>query len=267
MLPIESYYFLLHAFDVLGRRLFGEEWTRQEYRQAPLPSPEEVTAERAPLEQRIAELDARQEEIEQDIGRSLSAGQLDSLKGDKAALITERTACRERLSHLYRIDDRYRHEYETFTRRRETEKRLFGALASGQLAASYGGLCNLDWEGWSRERGFKVYLETSLVVAPRLRGGARRASVLIPRDAFDEWLKTVLPITAGAIATLSPEEQCRAWLTSLAASGQKPKAKTALCEEALKRFPGLGPRGFRRVWDLHVPASWRRKGRPDAPGK
>ncbi len=50
MFPFDQYYFLLHAYDVLGRHLYGPDWTGQELKETPLDAPEIVEQMRAPLE-------------------------------------------------------------------------------------------------------------------------------------------------------------------------------------------------------------------------
>lgn len=267
MLIVDDFYFLLHAFDRLGRYLFGESWTGQEFKSRSLPTPDEVAADRAPLEAHREELDGRLRRIDEALSRAILQADIDRLKGERAALILEQTEVRSRLFAMPSATDGYRLDWEDFSRRQRTEHILLDALQTGRINAQFAEGQIIDWSGLHRDREFKVYLALSQVKAPRLRSPIRRGAALIRRNAFDEWLKGILPIHPGAIASLSPEEQCRAWIVGLGNSGQKPKPKPELWEEAQGLFPGLSKKAFERLWAQHAPDSWRRKGRPQSPKK
>jgi hypothetical protein len=70
----------------------------------------------------------------------------------------------------------------------------------------------------------------------------------------------VQPTTIGA------ENQCRRWLaTMMRKAPTQPKPKTAVREEALRKFPGLAKRSFDRAWNSAVRETnahkWRAPGR------
>lgn len=260
----DSHLYLLHAFDLLGRRLHGARWNGQEYRAAKRQPPDDVSAARAPFERSIADLDRRQAAIAEARRRTVAADEIARLADEERAVIAERQSLRNQLRELPEPDDSYATAWQAYSRRLETERLLVDALRSGKLQVQFPSGTVVDWPYWERDAGFKLFLELSMVKVPRHRSGAGRGSVLFRRDAFEEWLKTVLPYDEGDQAQLPPEERCRAWLVDLVGKMQKPGRKEALRSEAMVRFPGLSKRAFDRIWEKHTPSNWRTAGRrPD----
>ena len=64
MIGLDQYYYLLQACDALGRRLFGSKWSPQDFTQPRLDPPEILAERRAPIERRLDEVNARDDEIE-----------------------------------------------------------------------------------------------------------------------------------------------------------------------------------------------------------
>ena len=265
MLPLENYYFLLHAFDVLGRRLYPTDWTGDEFDQRDMEAPGEVAAKLKPVDEKLAEIDAELEANAAAIRRETGEAEMASLQQKRVELFANRTAALDERRPLQKLDDTYSRDYAAYQRRIKTEEALFGALESGKIRAQYGRSLLLDWASWSHEPGFKCYLELSLLKAPHRRSGLSRAAVLIRREEFDQWLQTRWPTDPVARAAMLMEQRCEEWLANFVRDndGKKPSSKSMIYVSAKKALTGLPRRLFDRVWSGQVvPADWRRKGAP-----
>ena len=263
MIALDQYYYLLQAYDALGRRLFGREWTGQDLLQPRIDPPEILAERRAPLEQKLKAIDARDDEGAAAMQRLMSEEERDRLKEEKAALFAERAELQQDLGRLPALNDDYRRSYDAYARSEKAKAMLFGALNSGSVKAQAGLGMLIDWPYWSRARRFRCDLDLSLVILPHTFSSRRRDSVLIRKDHFDAWLKTVTPLSPELIAQLEPEALCRAWLREL---GQKhpdrsPFKKTAMRADAKRDFR-VSANVFDRLWDDVVPVTWKRAGAP-----
>ena len=264
MLPLEEYYFLLHAFDRLGRRLYPSEWTGDEFEQSPMNSPEVIAARREPIEKGLSEIG-----LEIDAARAAIARTTDE---------AEIAAHKERLPQLFEERSDLQivcADVDSTTTITASLRPIKGELRPRQccsarskpenIHAQYGRGLMIDWAAWSRERGFKCYLALSLVAAPRLRSGMRRATVLIRRDEFEKWLQLTWPDDPAARAAMSMEQRCEEWLADFVrkSDGKKPLGKPSIYADAKRDIPGLPRRVFDRVWSGRVvPPLWRKKGAP-----
>lgn len=261
---LESDYFLLHAFDRLGRHLFDHDWTGREFRAREVPSPDDVAAQQADLELQLAALNTAIEDADQAIARSVDAEEILKLKEKKEALITERAGLRTPFYQFPSAAKSLRLDWECFQRRTQTENSLFSALKAERLKAETTDGMIIDWPAWERERGFRCYLDLSMVRVPPTRSSVRRYSVLLRREPFEDWLKTILPIAPSALADIDPKDRCRVWLIEIATPQAQPIPKPMALEQAQALFPGLAKRAFDRVWASTVPAHWQKPGRRKA---
>lgn len=75
-------------------------------------------------------------------------------------------------------------------------------------------------------------------------------------DILRRWPNAQGKTPSREVGTVGAEYRCRAWLTDLMKTNPyKPRPKQALREEAKKRFPNLGNRGFDRAWAAAVAQS------------
>jgi hypothetical protein len=123
-----QFYFLLEAYDRLGQHLYGVEWDHLEIFKPAMRSPEEIEAERAPLERQYAEAQAEIERCDREIKDTLSASRVEQLNAEKARQFELRNEAAQVLSDKLKIDDRYRQRYRQFERRCRTEETLVAAL-------------------------------------------------------------------------------------------------------------------------------------------
>ncbi|MRG73928.1 hypothetical protein GH722_19390 [Alphaproteobacteria bacterium HT1-32] len=90
MINFDDYYFLLHAYDVLGRHLYGDGWDGTEYKQDSVPSPSEVDEKRKPHIESIQLIEPRLNEIAKAISKEVRAEAIHKLKTEEADLLARR---------------------------------------------------------------------------------------------------------------------------------------------------------------------------------
>jgi len=264
MLSDDSHYYLLQAFNHLGRHLFGDEWTGQEFQAPPATDPREITTKIEPLAPRQAELEQEMKTLTEAKGRTTDADEIARLNSELARLTDERNA----VANLgYKLEQDLRSaqgDWPPFDRHTRTLETLLSAFRSKLIRADTPNGVGIEWADWEQAGGFVCYLALSLVCAPRLRSSVRRFSVIVRKDGFAEWIKSVTPINEKALAETPPEQRCRAWLPGFMAAQTFPVPKPDVRAEAQKRFPGLSKRAFDRVWSDTAPEHRRRGGRPKA---
>lgn len=261
MRSLDAHYFLLHAFDRLGRRLHGDEWDAQEYKVAPCRSPEEIEAQRRELQNGLDEIAAKIDALNGQIGKTVNADEIASFKQRMDELEAARTDIREVFYRLPHDMTGPQRDWDRHTRKQQTELLLLQALTDEKLFAYEPGGMRIEWRSWSLYPGFKCSLDLSLIRVPAHCSGQRRMSVLLHKEDFDKWLQTVLPVSESALAQTSPEDRCRAWLVEIALPSAPPARKAEMCSEAMQRFPGLSERAFNRLWDAIAPEHWKKSGR------
>jgi hypothetical protein len=138
MFPFDRYYFLLHAYDVLGRHLYGTDWTGQELMAARLDAPEVIEQKRAPFESRIAAVNARDDEIRAAVGRETKEELVAALRQESEALFVERVQLQRTLYRLPTPNDDYRRSYVAYERAEKTKAVLTEALESEAIRAQAG---------------------------------------------------------------------------------------------------------------------------------
>jgi len=121
---------LANAFNFLGKHLYASQWSGQELSCAPLLSPQDLDAKRAPIEKQVTELER----------------QMDANPDNKQDLVTTRNALLHELWEIGEADEEYKGRYQVFERKLETEKVLLNGLTSKSLTA------NLDLSEKSRQR-------------------------------------------------------------------------------------------------------------------
>jgi hypothetical protein len=266
MLPLEDYYFLLHAFDRLGRRLFPQ-WRGDEIAQRCIDPPEVVAAAREPHETRIKEIYAEHDKLEAINAKITDEAKTAANKQTMKGLLEERTGLMERLLPMAQLNEAYHRERANYERRVKTEQLFFGALKSGALRAQLLAGPYVDWPAWSREHGFKCYLALSLVVVPRRQLAMRRGTALIRRTEFEAWLRSATPPHPAARAKMTAEDKFAEWLEEFIRKndGKKPMDRRSIFALARAEIEGLSGRACQRAWPRFAPPDWRKRGAP--PGR
>jgi hypothetical protein len=264
MLPLEEYYFLLHAFDRLGRHLF-EEWSGDELAQRPTCPLRFIAATRDPLDKHIADIHARWDELDGENRRILDGDKIEKNSVAMAALLEERNALQQRLLSFPQVNDDYRRDRGAFERQRIAKTLLLGALQSGVIRAQFGTGLIIDWATWEHYPGFRCSLELSLVMAPRVLSQQRRGTALIRRVEFDAWLSKTFPKTEPVAPeeSLTPVDRCEGWLLKLTrdSDGKRPGTRDAILARAREAISGLTERQFLVAWSRVAPEDWKKSGR------
>jgi hypothetical protein len=279
---LTAHYSLLQAFDLIGRRIFGDDWTGSEAWTRRSDDPAVTMKERAAVGRELAE-------IEQQIaalGIQINYPENESQKAEAQAKYQE-------LSDLRRTgEDRYRHfpvEYDTwiadhaaYARRSQVEDIIMGAFSSRELDLVFGAGQVLPWEDWRHRPGFKVYINLSLIRMPD-RYISRHGIVQSDRDStvspsnpyrepgryvafvkaetFNDWLGKFAP-NPDSPGSLAPEAQCRSMIKEMVLMNHNSVPKKEDCwQECKRRIPKLSERAFNRQWADLTPDDWKAGGR------
>ncbi|MBF0168090.1 MAG: hypothetical protein HQL45_10710 [Alphaproteobacteria bacterium] len=263
LLVRDNHYFLIEAFQLLGKRLFGPEWQGDEWKAEKLDAPDVVVAKRTPLEAELSESDRQIAQIEDAISKNVKADKIENLKQEKRGLLARQQDIHKALRNLYVPDKCYQSRYAAFVRRHETEARLSEALRTDSIPSRILGGIILNGSHWQSRAGYRHMIDLSLIVLPRLVYSKRRGTVLVPMAECGAWLETLMPIVVDPEAPPSPEFQCVEFLRQIFAKGEPYPYSTKLqyLEAATRKFPGLSKRAFDRVWGNHAPDSQKKRGR------
>lgn len=260
------FYFLEEAFDLLGRHLYASQWDGREITARPIAAPTNVDEQRAELTAGIAELDGVIHALNEQRSKCVDSAEMEAISAKRSEEEEERQRLTLAIGKLPYFDDHDRRRLEIWQRRTTAHETLLDAFRAGHLKAwSARGLemTLIDPELWRREhRGFACYLDLSLVVLPRTWSGQRRGVVKIRIQDFQNWLASVLPVAVEAVGTLSKEDRARIWLQDFVRENAHRVVLKREVHEAMDKAVGdPGKRAFKRLWETHVPAAWRKRGR------
>ena len=256
---MQRLYILLEAFDRLGARIYGDQWTGME---PWATSPEASLALRQERQQASAEVkpvDAEIKTAQHAFDRAIDNDERNQASATLHKLREQKKPLSEKLDSIPDVSDAYIRDQAAFERRRETEAILRDGLKQGRIRLQFGPDMILDWRDWREAPRSRLYIALSMATVAERLSSLRRAPVFIDRTEFDAWLREIVPLNPDAQQP-TPEELCAAFLR---AEIRKPKSKRRdeYLDEAMAKFPGLTHRGFKRVWDETVPASWKESGR------
>lgn len=261
---VRNRYLLSEAFELVGRHLFGDEWTGNELDAQPGPSPDDLRAEYESGGRSRDEVDAEIEKLRNHMREKLlSEAETRQLQAQIEALQARRQAITDRLISPIAQDDPRVWLYENYQRRRTAEETLIGAIKEGKFPV-WGGQLGMEPRLWS-ERHFRYSIELSIVRLPQTFSSKRHQSTRIPEAQFDSWLVTLKPLTPSAEKQLSNEDQCRMLFERWIAGGDQKKSKKEYFLEAKEEVPDLSWRAFDSLWRQRAPAEWRKFGRRQWP--
>ena len=253
-------YFLLEAFHLLGVHLFGDTWTGLEPWARPTEPPDSLRESRRALIARrrvVQDLIAKHEQAFND---AVDKAEQDRENATLHRLQGELEAIQRETALHPTITDSHVSDHAQFERREKAEATLKSALLDGQLHLQYGNGTLVDFARWSKDRDFALYINLSMIRAPRNRSSLRRAVAHLDRSKFEGWLRTVPPLHESAVP-LDAEEQVRHFLRAHAA-GPRQQSKDQYFEQAKAAIPDLPRRAFDRVWAAEAPTHWKRPGAP-----
>lgn len=151
---ISGHYLLLQAFDLTGRKIFGDEWRGDEAFARDSEDPASVSGERRNIQDRIKTLAASAVPH-----NAILASHADDEECQKASdalhhINQELGQLKERLAMLPDVTGAWLADHVAFKRRRDIEGKLFEAFRSGDLDLQVGPHEIVQWRSWSRQPDF-----------------------------------------------------------------------------------------------------------------
>ncbi len=262
VLLVRKDYLLSEAFEMIGKRLYGTEWTSLEICANKQPAPEELEKRYADNEKARDQAHIELGEIEAQIAKTTSATKIQSLKRKLAAIHSRLPDIHSELD-LTRPDGAWRESAATYQRKLKAERMLIDALAQRKIQSHNGWNQTHDNHFWGGHPHFRHSIALSIVRMPKQYSSRGWEPSRINEGEFDKWLDTVEPVTSSALAQVTREDQCVAWLRRSVetSGGQQTKSKADYFTEASVQIAGLTEREFNRAWPRTVPASWKGGGR------
>ena len=262
-MDFDSYYTLLHAFDLTGRSMFGKSWEGGEVGAILVEAPDAILERKTSIESRLLRLREEDHRLQLQAEEDVSDVERNAITQDSNRVWDERDTLRKELNSLPVVSDSWIDDVDFFKRRQAVEAELRNAFRTSELTIVLYSGRHVAFENWETEPHFVVSFALSIVVLPpRARGGRgpRRSAGFVRKVELHSWLKRFSENEAMA-GELSAEAQCRAWLRELAKK-KKEKGKADYRDQALQLFSGLSGRKFDSLWaeDSIIPISWKKPG-------
>jgi phosphoglycerate-specific signal transduction histidine kinase len=256
---VRKQYLLYEAFELTGRRLFGNDWNGYELGKSPVPSPEELARARLPYLEAYQQIEAELSDIDKQVARSLSASEIEELNERRIAAQDRLQQATSALNSHPEPTESTAWLYETYQRKVVTETTLIEAIKRGTITVNNGRNWTINNLLWSHPH-FGYDIELSVVRLPRFSGMRRFQPAWLEERQFDSWLLTLEPLTESARTLLSRLDQCRLFLDQQVAAGGQAKSKKAYLAEAQDKIKGLTAVDFNEAWKDRVP-DWTAGGR------
>jgi hypothetical protein len=262
MTPFRELLSLADAAELIGRRLYGETWTGSEYAYTEArKSPEEIAAERKPLEEERDAAEAKLRETEAAIQKTMDEKENRWLAAQRGKLETRIGQLNGSLGFHHTLNEIVIDAYNAHERWKTATDTLLRAIRDRRFMVHDGRGRELNQSVWSNPK-FHYYLNLSIVINPRVSGEPRRQAARIYTDQFKKWVETLPPIVAPKREPSTKELVTEFLQREFAAMGARPrKMKQALREKAQKEITGLSERMFERVWAAEAPTELRKAGR------
>ncbi|MZR30237.1 hypothetical protein [Sneathiella litorea] len=257
---LDNYYFLLQAFDRLGRHLYRSDWTGMEAFASPSDDP-------VILKNQLKELDDQLDTIELE---KMALFQ----KGGRLEMGQEKEQIDQRLFELQKQEQEllnqkcalpsYREtliaDYDQYQRGRQAREILFLGFANKKVKALFGLDQIIDWKLWRDYESFEVSVTLSLATAPPEYSTRGDAPVFVSKDSFEQWLTTLQPLVESEPEILTKKEQTIRHMAKLAEIHERMKKED--CWQAMNtEIHNLTRNMFNGVWKDHAPIQWKKPGR------
>ena len=257
-----NHYFLLQAFDLLGRKLYPDSWAGNEYESRDVPSPEELLELRTPIEQEIAKQERLWDEARTEIKIKLLSPE-DQTRCEQR-IDEARNRCielQEQLLHIEKPTKSHERAYKGFRRLVFVRDKLYKSFQNNEIQPLFDGTTHIDWDSWLRNNGCKVFLAISVMTTNRMMSGKRRGSVTVEKVPFDKWLRRIEPLEGYVSPDREAQIEFDNVIIQMAQSGVKTHTRDE-CIEIGVRQHGLSANLAKKIWQKETPPEWRRKGRP-----
>mgnify|MGYP007053800158 CR=1 FL=1 len=257
---LDDYYFLLQAFDCLGRHLYREDWTGMEAFASPSDDPDILKNQHKELDDQLDTIGLEKTALFQKGGR-LEAGaekeQIDQrlfeLQGQEQELLNRKSALPSDRETLIA-------DYEQYQRGQRMRETLYAGFADKKIKALFGLDQIIDWKLWRDYENFETSVSLSLATAPPEYSTRGDAPVFVSKTSFDLWLTTLQPLVESEPEVLTSKEQAIPLMAKLAET--RAKIKKEDCWQAMNaEIPDLTRNMFNGIWKDHAPAHWKKQGR------
>jgi hypothetical protein len=257
---LNNYYLLLQAYDRLGRHLYRNEWTGREAFSSPSDDPDILKAKHKELDDQLDAIGLEKTGLFQRGGRletGLEKEQIDQrlfkLQKDEQTLLNRKSA-------LPSYQETMVADYDHYLRGQRVREILFAGFADKKIKAQFGLSLIIDWKIWRDFESFEISIPLSLAAAPPEYSSHGKAAVLVTKEPFIQWLKTLQPLVESEAETLSVKEQAIRFMVKLGET--HPLIKKDDCWKTVKtQVPDITRNMFNDVWKDHAPTHWKKQGR------
>ncbi len=257
---LSAHYPLLQAFDLTGRRVFGDAWTGFEAWTQWADDPAPSLNGKAALGRELAKFGRSMAALDASINYSVDAEQRKLAQAEFIDLSKKKRLAEDRFRHFPASYDGWIVQHDAFKRRCKVEALMMGAFGSSDLKVYYLGGTEMPWENWRHRPGFRVYINLSLVRVPRRERhstgtiqlspdstiasesrhlGPSRYAAFVQVGEFEQWSRK-FKYAPDVSEALTLEEQCRVllkrWVTD---HFGKPLKKQDCWRDLKTRLPDL----------------------------
>ena len=255
---VTQYVSLIEAFERTGQAMFPEEWCGLEREAAPEGGMAQAAGERKRLQRKLSGIDECLATLHARFTADLPDEELQALQNEFHPVQEVRKQVDQALKALPIVQRHQLEDEARYTRRCAVEDALMGAFATKDLLLLRAPSEIVDWNGWTREKGFVVDFRLGVVRAPAMRSACRRAPGFVDKYSFESWLSAHY---ASPNAGLSPEGEFRRWFGEQVRQNPESPHPKAEFERIAKNGYGLPQMTFKRIWQNSAPAAWKKRGR------
>jgi|GEM_PF-3880073 len=243
-------YTLADAFQALGVRLFGSEWSGYEVLGERHDDPSEQIAARAPLEAEMERLNEQRQAKQKEQKEAFGKDAIFRANCDLKEIDNRRGEIVRKLSEIGDVRDSEIKDHERWLRFETASGTLIKAFGEGKISiyCPFGQVVP-DWFWREFPEGFHYDILHSLVFWPDRHSSMRMGTARIREREFDDWLHTVLPLVDHELEKLTDEQRAEIWFREEVKNWDGKTTRDQYRNIALDKFPELTVRGFKRIWD------------------
>lgn len=217
----DNFYFLAHAFDLIGRRLFPEKWSGNELGYPDRPSPDEVAKTRAELEEQERSLQGLRRDLNMKLESENASNLADEIRAEIIVIDEELNKVFNTLQWTPKSDDNYKKSYEEIRRRDAVTNELSRLLKAETLHLYRHSGGRIEWRRVHDQPGFRLNAEKSYALLPETEGGLgqRLVSALVSKKDLDAWLDEHFPIITDPNSKTAKTQKIKMWVNEITVAG------------------------------------------------
>ena len=261
-LEFHNRYMLLQAFDLLGIKIFGDDWDGHEAWARPSNGINSLKERHRRLRDQIEQLELEIAPLRVKFSLALDRAEQDKFSHQAAALQVKKDTLYEELRKLPNNFDTLETDQARFDRRERVHNTLWDAAIKKDLNLFCGLYTIMELGAWSKEPGFHLNIGLSMVRAPQ-RYGRRRGPVSIEKTQFENWLQDVEVLIPSSRPIPDPSllEQVGAFIQKSISENPNLR-KDGIRKLAQTQFPRLSGELFKTAWKTSAPGTHTKGGRP-----